>query len=50
MTGSDAWKIIAPIIGKFCDRLGVFDDAYITTFVALKQYDERQNKKDDEDD
>lgn len=48
MTGAEAWSIIAPILAAhmipYKWKLSSLDEAYVITFVALKEYDEREKK------
>ena len=51
MTGKEAWSILAPILAMHMameskDK-SVLMDAYVTVFAALKEYDERKERKDD---
>lgn len=41
LTGKDVWSLIAPILAPYNDP--VMTSAYIITFCALKEYDERRN-------
>lgn len=54
MTGHDAWTIIAPILVAIMSRQqanteasDVFVEAYTLTYVALKEFDERNNDKNE---
>ena len=46
MTGSDAWSIVAPILGGHMantnNAVNDLDLAYVVIFKALKEYDERR--------
>ena len=53
MTGKEAWSLIAPIIaphGGVNDdgKISLLDEAYVTTFSALKYWDERHKENDDD--
>ena len=58
MTGSEAWSLVAPILTSHMANiphetmkndasnyavLNCLDEAYVTVFGALKEYDERRN-------
>lgn len=56
MTGDEAWKIVGPIVAamipnarewnqKPCEMMS---DAYVTTYMALKQYGNGEEKNDEE--
>lgn len=48
MTGLEAWSIIAPIIaphGGTGGRFDELDEAYVTTYRALKLLDETEKKE-----
>ena len=49
MTGMEAWSLIAPIIathgGTGEKHFDVLDEAYVTTYMALKLFDETENSK-----
>lgn len=55
MTGDEAWKIVGPILAAMLlnakqwnqELLGITSDAYITTYLALKQYGNGEEKKND---
>ena len=45
MTGRDVWSMIAPILAAvMVTRNEVSQDAYLITFQALKEYDERRKE------
>lgn len=54
MTGDEAWKIVGPILAAIIlnarewneKQLGMTSDAYITTYMALKQYGDGEEKND----
>ena len=49
LTGMDTWAMIAPVLAAvMVTRNEVSQDAYLITFQALKEYDERRKeaKKD----
>ncbi len=51
MTGLEAWSIIAPIIaphGGTGGRLNELDEAYVTTYRALKLLDETEKEHEKE--
>ena len=56
MTGDEAWKIVGPIVAAMIPnarewnqkQLGMMSDAYITTYMALKQYGNGEEKNDKE--
>ena len=53
MTGKEAWSLISPIIaphGGVNDdgKISLLDEAYVTTFSALKYWDERHKENEDE--
>lgn len=45
MTGRDVWSMIAPILAAvMVTHKEVSQDAYLITFQALKEYDERRKE------
>ena len=45
MTGRDVWSIIAPVLAaEMVTKNDIATDAYIITFHALKEYDERRKE------
>ena len=45
MTGRDVWSMIAPILAAvMVTHNAVSQDAYLITFQALKEYDERRKE------
>lgn len=50
MTGDEAWKIVGPILAAMMPKdqkpLETMSDAYITTYMALKQYGNGEEKND----
>lgn len=51
MSGEETWKIVGPILAAMLPEnqkpLEVMSDAYVTTYIALKQYDEGKGKNND---
>lgn len=51
MTGQEAWSIVAPLLTPYLNaesNKGVptpLTDAWVTVFVALKEYDERRKNE-----
>ena len=46
MTGRDVWSMIAPILAAvMVTRNELSQDAYLITFQALKEYDEKREEK-----
>lgn len=46
LTGMETWAIIAPVLAaEMVTKHDIATDAYITTFHALKEYDERRKGK-----
>ena len=49
MTGSEAWVLISPILARFIDAepddQDTFAMVYVTTFLALKEHDEKRGRK-----
>lgn len=49
MTGDEAWKIVGPILAAMMPKgqkpLETMSDAYVTTYMALKQYGNGEEKK-----
>lgn len=56
MTGDEAWKIVGPIVAAMIPNARewnqkpreIMSDAYITTYLALKQYGNGEEKNDKE--
>jgi len=56
MTGDEAWKIVGPILAAMIPNARewnqkpreIMSDAYITTYLALKQYGNGEEKNDEE--
>ena len=54
MTGDEAWKIVGPIVAAMIPNarewnqksIEVMSDAYVTTYMALKQYGNGEEKND----
>ena len=45
LTGMETWAIIAPVLAaEMVTKHDIATDAYITTFHALKEYDERRKE------
>lgn len=50
LTGMETWAIIAPILAaEMVTKHDIATDAYITTFHALKEYDERRKETRNDD-
>lgn len=45
MKGSEAWNLVAPVLGDYCKN-ETFADAYVVVFRALQYYDERAKLND----
>lgn len=46
LTGMETWAIIAPVLAaEMVTKHDIATDAYITTFQALKEYDEKREEK-----
>lgn len=49
MPGSEAWMLISPILARFIDAepddQDTFAQVYVTTFLALKEYDQRRGRR-----
>lgn len=49
MSGAEVWALIAPILSRFVkaepDGQDTFAMVYVTTFLALKEYDEKRGRK-----
>lgn len=54
MSGMEAWGIVAPILAAHTvhrngDSLNALDEAYVITFGALKQFDDQEEQKREEE-
>lgn len=50
MTGMEAWSLIAPILARYASitpdgRPDAMSEAYVLTFGALKEHDERRKNE-----
>lgn len=51
MTGLEAWRLVAPIIGEHLKNDNTFDEldeAYVMTFCALTGYDNKPKGENEE--